>query len=511
MKSKRKGIVVFKPYDPSQQMLLPPSLNEMVPEGHPVRLVNEVIDKIDLTTLTDQYKGGGTSSYHPKLLLKILVYGYLSNIYSSRKLEAAVRESVYLMWLSGMTYPDHHTINRFRSERLKDVLKEVFSQVVMLLVESEHVDLKEVYTDGTKIEANANRYTFVWGKSIKNNKARIAKQLEELWNYTQQVAKAELEEPMPDLSTIDSKKVIETIEKINTALKDKQVDKKKAQKLNYAKKEWPALLDQYERQEAILKSRGSYSKTDLDATFMRMKDDPMAKGQLKAAYNLQISTHKQFITYYSIHQNPTDTVTLIPHLEAFKKQYNRLPENITADAGYGSQENYTWLEENKIEAFVKYSSFQQEQRPNKIDEPGKIDNLFYNKEQDCFYCPMGQPMKRIDSYITTTDNGFEQEYVSYQAKNCENCPLRGVCFKGEGNRIINVNYELQRLKAKARELLLSQEGIRHRKQRPVDVEPVFGNIKQNKNFKRFLLRSTGKVETEIGLIALAHNLAKKAA
>ncbi len=206
MKSKRKGIIVFKPYDPSQQMLLPPSLNEMVPEGHPVRIVNEVIDKVDLSILTDQYTGGGTSSYHPKMLLKILVYGYLSNIYSSRKLEAAVHESIYLMWLSGMAYPDHHTINRFRSERLKDVLKEVFSQVVMLLVESEHVDLKEVYTDGTKIEANANRYTFVWGKSIKNNKARIAKQLEELWNYTQQVAKAELEEPMPDLSTIDSKK-----------------------------------------------------------------------------------------------------------------------------------------------------------------------------------------------------------------------------------------------------------------------------------------------------------------
>ncbi len=124
---------------------------------------------------------------------------------------------------------------------------------------------------------------------------------------------------------------------------------------------------------------------------------------------------------------------------------------------------------------------------------------------------MGQQMKRIDSYITTTDNGFEQQYVSYQARNCENCPLRGVCFKGDGNRIINVNHELQRLKEKARQLLLSDEGIRHRKQRPVDVEPVFGNIKQHKNFKRFLLRSSGKVETEIGLIALAHNLAKKAA
>jgi len=281
MKSNKNRAIVFKPYDPNQQMLLPPSLNDLIPEGHPVRVVNEVIEKIDLGVLSDQYKGGGTSSYHPKMLLKILVYGYLSNIYSSRKLEAAVQESIYLMWLSGMARPDHHTINRFRSERLKDVLKEVFAQVVLMLNESEHLDLKEVYTDGTKIEANANRYTFVWGKAIKTSKERIVKQLEELWAYTQQVAKAELEETVPDLTAIDAKKVTETIEKINTVLKDKQVDKKVAQKLNYAKKEWPAKLDKYEQQQEILKDRGSYSKTDPDATFMRMKEDHMLNGQLK--------------------------------------------------------------------------------------------------------------------------------------------------------------------------------------------------------------------------------------
>jgi len=235
MKDVRQN-VVFKTYDQSQPTLLPPSLDDLVPMGHPVRVVNEVIEKISPELLLKPYKGGGTSSYHPKMLLKVLVYGYLSNIYSSRKLEAATRESVYLMWLCGMTYPDHNTINRFRTERLKDVLQEVFTQVVMLLVESGHVDLKEVYTDGTKIEANANRYTFVWGKSIKNNKARIAKQLEELWAYTQQVAKEELQEPMPDLTAIDSKKVTETIEKINTALKDKQIDKKKRRNLSMLKK-----------------------------------------------------------------------------------------------------------------------------------------------------------------------------------------------------------------------------------------------------------------------------------
>jgi transposase len=510
MRSSKRNIV-FKAYDPSQQMLLPPSLNELIAGGHPVRIVNEVIEKIDLDILSEQYKGGGTSSYHPKMLLKILVYGYLSNIYSSRKLEAATQESIYLMWLSGMARPDHHTINRFRSERLKDVLKEVFAQVVLMLNESEHLDLKEVYTDGTKIEANANRYTFVWGKSIKTSKERIVKQLEELWAYTQQVAKAELEETVPDLTAIDAKTVTQTIEKINTALRDKQIDKKVAQKLNYAKKEWPAKLDKYEQQQEILKDRGSYSKTDPDATFMRMKEDHMLNGQLKPGYNVQISTSKQFITHYSIHQKPNDTTTLIPHLEGFKKQYDRLPENITADAGYGSQENYTFLENNEVEAFVKYNYFHKEQRSKKTDEPGKVENLFYNKDQDCFYCPMGQQMKKIATYRKKTDTGFEQEYSRYQAKNCENCPLRSICHKSQDNRIIDVNHELTRLKAKARELLLSEQGIKHRKQRPADVEPVFGNIKQNKNFKRFLLRGIDKVEIEIGLIALAHNLAKKAA
>jgi transposase len=510
MKDVRQN-VIFKAYDQSQPMLIPPSLDELVPLGHPVRIINEVVEKIDPAVLLKPYKAGGTSSYHPKMLLKLLVYGYLCNIYSSRKLEAAAWESVYMMWLTGMSRPDHHTINRFRGERLKGVLKEVFTQVVLMLNASEHLDLKEVYTDGTKIEANANRYTFVWGKAIKTSKERIAKQLEELWAYTEQVAKAELEESMPDLTAIDATKVTETIEKINTALKDKQIDKKVKQKLNYAKKEWPAKLEQYEQQQETLKERGSYSKTDPDATFMRMKEDHMKNGQLKPGYNIQISTSKQYITCYSVHQKPNDTTTLVPHLEGFKKQYGRLPEKITADAGYGSQENYTFLENNKVEAFVKYNYFHQEQRSKKTDEPGKTENLFYNREQDCFYCPMGQQMKNIGTHKKKTDAGFEQEYTRYQARNCEGCPLRAVCNKNKGNRVIDINHELIRLRTKARELLLSDEGVRHRKQRPADVEPVFGNIKQNKNFKRFLLRSTPKVEIEFGLIALAHNIAKMVA
>jgi len=148
-----------------------------------------VIGGLDISNLIRTYKPGGTSVYHPKMLLKVLVYGYLCNIYSSRKLEQALKENVHFMWLSAMNRPDHNTLNRFRSERLKGELKDIFAQIVVYLGKEGLVSLQTVFTDGTKIEANANRYTFVWGKAIKKNEERIESQLEELWNYTQEIAK----------------------------------------------------------------------------------------------------------------------------------------------------------------------------------------------------------------------------------------------------------------------------------------------------------------------------------
>lgn len=320
------------------------------------------------------------------------------------------------MWISGMNTPDHNTINRFRSERLKGVLKQVFGQVVELLVSEGLVNLKEVYTDGTKIESKANRYTFVWGKSIKLNKERIKKQLEELWDYTQKIAN------------------------------------------------WPGALDRYEDQEKILNGRNSYSKTDPDATFMRMKDDHMRNGQM--------------------------------------------PNTVTADAGYGSEQNYQFLAEKHIQAFVKDNYFDKDQQGIDKKRPFIADQLYYNKEQDCYYCPMGQPMRRIGNRIRTNYDGSKQSYACYQAQRCQGCPLRGMCHENPDNRVIEVNHHLRLLKAKARALLLSEEGVRHRKKRPWDVESVFGNIKYNKGFTRFMLTGCDKVEIEAGLLSIAHNLAK---
>lgn len=439
-----KSKVVFKDYKPKENLLFPPNLSELIDQKHPVRIVSSIIDGLDIKTLIKNYKPGGTSCYHPKMLLKVLVYGYLSNIYSSRKMEQALKENIHFMWLSGMSRPDHNTLNRFRSERLKGEIKSIFTQIVLLLEKEGLVSLATTFVDGTKIEANANRYTFVWGRAIKKHKARIAEQLEELWNYAEEVAKNELQNPENlDFKEVDAEKVTQTIEKINEVLKNRKVPSKIRQKLNYAKKNWATNLEKYKKQQEILAGRNSYSKTDTDATFMRMKEDYMRNGQLKPAYNLQISTNKQFILHYSIHPNPTDTKTLESHLKGFEESYDKVPKELVADAGYGSEENYNLLQSKKIKAYVKYNYFRKDQKSGQI---------------------------------TTSQS----------------------------------NRKLARIREKTFKLLQTKKGIKLRKQRCHDVEPVFAELKHNKNFKRFMLRGKNKVEVEIGILAIAHNLKKMA-
>lgn len=499
---------VFKSYQQNQCYLLPPSLEDLIISNHPVRVVSEVIDKIDIDIIIKKYKPVGTSSYHPRMLLKVLVYGYLCNVYSSRRLEASIKENIHFMWLAGKQQPDHHTINRFRSERLRNILKEVFAQIVLLLVDSGHVSLKEIYTDGSKIESVANRYSFVWGKSINHSKERIKEQLKELWAYSQKVAAAEKgDDTPPDFDKIDSKSVKETIDKIDAALKDKPVSKEIKQKINYAKKNWPSKLKQYKQQETILAGRNSYSKKDTDATFMRMKEDHMRNGQLKPGYNVQVSTNNQYVVNYSLHHNPTDTRTLIPHIEQHKKLYTTYPDVQVTDAGYGSEQNLEYLHKKGIAAYIKPTDFDRKQKRGYQPNPFVTDNLQYDASKDIFICPAGKPMIRTEQQ-RRKENGITKTYTFYKAKGCKNCPLRQQCHQQKGNRTLKINHRGRHLKQQAHQRLLTEQGLYYRKKRPTDVEPVFGNIKHNKSFKRFLLRGIQKTEIEWGLLCIAHNLKK---
>jgi len=477
----------FKHYNQRQTALFPYSFDDLISEKHPVRVVDQVVESINIQPLLKAYSKEGNPGYHPKMLLKVMIYAYMSNIYSSRKIELAIRENINFMWLTGMSTVDHNTINRFRSDKLKDSFKEIFKQVVMMLAEEGLISMKQIYTDGTKIEAQAGRYTFVWGKSIKTNKAKMLTQLEELWNYAQSISNDDDPDTEPPQFKEISQEVIQkTVEQIDTKLSgNEKASKKSKAKLRYIKQNFEKNLRKYEEQEAILGGRNSYSKTDPDATFMRMKEDHMQNGQLKPGYNAQISTENQIIINYTLHQNPTDTKTLKPHLENLKETYGaeifKKIENITADAGYGSEENYDYLEKEELTAYVKYNTFEKEQDKNyqKKHKTFSKENLYYNQEEDCYVCPIGQKMHKTHESTKTTQAGYIQQLSHYQAQNCEGCPLRGVCFKAKGNRSIERNHNLERHKEKIRELLTSQTGIQKRKQRSADVEPVFGVSRRN--------------------------------
>jgi len=495
-------------------MAFPPSLDELVSADHPVRVVNDIIDKLDISGVIDQYKPGGTSSYHPRMLLKVLMYAYMNNIYSSRKIEEAVQQNIYFMWIAGMSRPDHNTINRFRGERLQKTLHPIFTQVVTLLCDEGLMSIKDLYTDGTKIEASTSRYSCVWGKTIKKNKEQIHQQVNELWKYAQSVAASEMDDTDPTtFKKIDAEKVSATVAKINEALKDKKISSEAKQKLQAANENWVREMQEYEQQEEVMgDGRSSYSKTDPDATFMRMKDDESLNAKHKPGYNIQFSTNNQFIANYSAHQNPADTTTLISHLNKHEQAFKELPKKLTADSGYGSQENYTFLEGGEVEAFVKPRDFDRSQRgESKAQNRFSQHKMPYDSASDEYICPAGKRMTYLMTRKEKTTTGFEQTIRQYQAENCEGCPLRGECHKSKNNRVIHVNEEYTQLRKKAEELLKSPEGIAKRKQRCIDVEPVFANIKFNHKFNRFILKGIAKIEVETGLIALAHNLRKKVA
>ena len=502
--------ITFKRLESNQVVLFPSNLSERIPKNHPVRIVSHVVDSIDITVIMEQYKGGGTSVFHPRMMLKILFYGYFCNLYSCRKIEQALHENINFMWLSGNSTPDYRTINYFRGKRLKGHIQNLFAEVVRLMSEMGLVSLDIQYIDGTKIESASNKYTFVWKKSIGKNKKKLESKISSILSDIDSTIKKDTEEcqnPKRE-ERIDSATLQKKIDELNKRVSD--LSRQQKNELKKLQVEHVVRLERYEEQLEILGDRNSYSKTDQDATFMRMKDDHMMNGQLKAAYNLQISTENQFLTNFSLHQRPGDTATLIPHMEQFENHYGKQSKKAVADAGYGSEQNYEYAEQNNVEAFIKYNYFHKEQKRKFQNDPFHPSNLYYNAEKDFIICPMGQEMECVTVQERKSELGYISQVAIYQAKNCNGCPMRPGCHKGSANRRIELNHKLLAFRKQAREKLLSTEGLYHRCMRPIEPEAVFGQIKSNNKFNRFTLKSLLKVESEFGLIAISHNLRKMA-
>jgi transposase len=496
--------VVFKNYSQGQISLFPASLDEKIPSTSPARLVNQIIDNIDISDITVGYKGGGTSAYHPRMLLKVVIFSYLNNIYSCRKIENALQDRITFMWLSGNQTPTRNTINIFRSTHLKKSINQIFTQVILLLVEMGYLSLDVLYTDGTKLESRANRYTFVWRKSVEKNKAKLEAKIRKVLELIDEgIAQDNLPDDEPP-TPIDSEELKKRIAGINHEKLSKE-DKKAVKILK--EKHLPK-LQEYEKHLKKLGNRNSYSKTDQDATFMRLKDDHMKNGQLKPAYNLQIGTENQFITHFDFFSNPTDFLTFILFNTGFNERYGKMPKKIVADSGYGSEENYEFMQNNDIEAFVKYPLFHAEQKRKYKNNAFLPQNLFYNPEKDYFVCPIGQHMEKVGSSTRKSESGYVSNTTIYQAKNCNGCPLKCLCHKAKENRRIEINYKLNEYRKNARELLTSQEGLLHRSRRPIEPEAVFGQTKANKQYNRFRHFTIDKVRMDFAIFAIAFNIGK---
>lgn len=501
--------IVFKELTSNQNVLFPVSLSEKIPFNHPVRVIDQVVELLNIDCLLSKYKGGGSSSYHPRMMLKVLFYSYLCNIFSCRKIEKALHENIYFMWLSGNNTPDFRTINNFRGKRLKEDIKGLFTQIVLLLSDAGYVSLDVQYIDGTKIESAAGRYTFVWRGSVEKNKAKleanIRQVLSDIDDHIEQDKEERSSEEVPCIdSTMLRDKVQQLNKKLSSASKSKQKQLKKLQQ------DYLPRLENYEKQLEKLGERNSYSKTDEDATFMRMKEDHMKNGQLKPAYNVQISTENQFITHLGIYRRAGDTATLPALLDDFRSSYGKDPAVVVADAGYGSEENYEYMDNHSIEAYVKYSYFHKEQKRVWKKNAYSVDNLYYNKKEDYYVCVMGQHMVHLDTIYRKSDLGYLSTISRYRAINCQGCPVRGVCHRAEGNRIIEINHKLKAYKEKVRQRLLSEKGIYHRGKRCIEPEAVFAQIKWNNGWNRFTLRTLEKVNIEFTLLAIAHNIKKMA-
>lgn len=492
-----------------QNLLLPPSLDELVPENHMVRVVDAVIDRLDISDILSTYRGGGNSAFNPKMMLKVLVFAYLSNVYSSRRIEDLLKRDIYFMWLAGMKRPDFRTINYYRGKRLKEGFDAVFTQVVRLLHEEGFVSLKVQYIDGTKIESVANKYTFVWRGSVEKYDARLKAKTDALLRQIEQNYSIEnCENPVAEELTAED--VAERVERIKEKVDADNLSKEERKALKQIERDAVQRLNRYKEQLETMGSRNSYSRTDPDATFMRMKEDAMLNGQLKPGYNVQISTENQFITNFGIYQRPADTLTMISYLESFKTRYGMQSEEIVADSGYGSEENYEYMFSNGMTPYVKYNMFHVEQRRVYRNNPFRVSNLFYNPQDDFYVCPMGQKMKFIRQEKRYTASGYQQTVSVYRASRCEGCPLRGQCHKSKRDRQIEVNHTLDDYKARARELLTSEQGLKHRSNRPIEPEAVFGQIKECGRFRRLRLKGLTGAKIDFGLKALAHNLRKLA-
>jgi transposase len=487
----------------------------MLPEDDSVRLLNQITEELDYTELYAAYSPiGRKPETEPKILFKVMVYAYMEFTYSTRRIEKACRRDINFKWLlAGESVPDHSTISRFRKDRLGEAMEGLFVQFICKLCEWGEVKFEDVFLDGTKIEAAANRYTFVWRKAIEKYEAKmllkvigLAEEIGKLYFREFTVTKETVTADMSKMAAfLEEKKREENIEFVHGS----------GQRKSNLQKLLEALYSYHERQKGYDESNGtfdgrnSYSKTDKDATFMRMKDDHMRNGQLKPAYNVQLAVEAEYVVGARVFPFANDIGTLKPMVETMLKYNTAMTiKRLTADAGYESEENYTYLERKGIACYIMPQNYEQQKKRSFKEDIGKRENMAYNLETDEYTCHNGKQLKFVKTYDRKSSTGYVSEVTVYECESCQGCPHKAKCTKAKGNRRIEVSKIFLEKRQKSHENITSQMGILLRVNRSIQSEGAFGVLKEDRQFDRFLTRGKHNVLTEILLLCFGYNVNK---
>ena len=497
------------------QVVFPINLEIIIPKNDSVRTLYEVTEGLDYSQLYKAYSTIGRNSVIlPETLFRILTYGYMEGIYSSRKLEKACKRDLNFIWLlQGQKAPSHNTIARFRSKRLESCVEDLFYQFVIELEKRNEIEFKNLFVDGTKIEADANRYTFVWKKTtdileekLQKKFKKIVMEISDVFNITIEISDSKIE--VEDAIFINEKLLeIKENQGVNFVY-GKGRRKSKLQKYVEALIDFIEKQTRYDDYNSIFNGRNSFSKTDHDATFMHMKEDHMKNGQLKPSYNVQIGVEGEYIVGIDISSERSDQLTFIPFLDKLEKNLNKKYKSITADAGYESEENYTYLENNNQKAFIKPQTYEKSKTKKFKNDISKRENMHYNQEDDYYICAAGKKLLPKGSTTRKSKSNFKSIVRIYECESCLGCEYKNKCTKAKNNRQLHVPKEFLRLRSESLANITTKEGIRLRINRSIQVEGAFAVIKQDYGFRRFLMRGNKKVKIELLIMAFAYNVNK---
>lgn len=499
------------------QLFMPINVTMLVPEHDSVRLLSQIVEELDLKGLNMAYSPKGRNpAVPPMIMLKVLLYAYMNRVYSSREIESRCKRDINFMWLlQGYKAPDHNTIARFRTGRLREHIESLFCRFIEILHHEGEVPFENVFIDGTKIEANANKYSFVWKKATERYEGRLPEKVKEL------LARVNAECGTVFLLSEDDASL-----KILNDVCEYLTGKKESEKIVFVsgtgkrKTELQRLLElateliekkaKYQDYMGEFINRNSFSKTDRDATFMHMKEDHMRNSQLKPGYNFQIAVENGYVTGMDISEERSDIYTLIPMIERLKENFPRNKfDNIVCDAGYESEENYEYLDRNEYGTYIKPTNYESQKKRSYKKLIGRRENMQYDAEKDEYICAKGRRLKPI---MTKTDTKRRSKYARtltvYQCENCNRCGLKKQCKRSKREKRIEVSKKFVQYRDEALANITSDKGIILRINRSIQVEGAFGMMKEDYGFRRFLTRGKANVRTECMLMCFSYNINK---